>query len=140
MKQLSGQSKTGHHPTCPVNTNKQVVSRLCQRNLERFPEEVTGTGLQRLARSEQVVEWGLGKACPAEKQTDQGAMRKEILFSQSQMGGHLQLQGSQHFYPGDDGGSKSPQSPRTISPCPCSSAILTEGGIKEIGREPSQGS
>lgn len=137
MKQLSGQGTTGYHPTCLVNTNNQVVSRLCQRNLERLPEEATGTGLQRLARSEQVGQWGLGEVCPAEKQKEQRAMTKGIRSSQSQMGGHLQLQGSQHFYPRDDGGYKSPQSPRTTNPCLCPSAILTEGGIKDIEREPS---
>lgn len=44
-----------------------------------------------------------------------------------------------YLYPADNGGSKSPQSPRTRNPCRRFSAAPTKGGIKETWRDPSWG-
>lgn len=94
MKQRSGQSQIGPYPSWAVNTN-QVGPRLCWHSSGGFTEEVTGTGPRRLGRSEQ-VEVGGWVSTPGRETEGTRSHRKGTLFSQPQVGGRTQLQGSQH--------------------------------------------
>ena len=148
MKHLSGQSKTGHYPAWPVNTN-QLGLKVVLVHLEGFTEEVTETGIESW---EDLGKWrgGAWVSMPS-RETDGTRSREERNTAlPAPGGGHTQLRGSQRSRQGTlsqhhccnllpfscpeaDGGSTSPPGARTTNPCPCHSTVFTKASIKEMG-------